>query len=120
MSGFDLTPPLEATKILLNGLRGTRVWVAPSGPNIRQGRVYLLVEIFHRLFSASQAEIGSFSLRVIDLPSAEAHPGGKLELDVIRLFGAGSKELKAIGRVQKEGVGIRLIRRQNCLESVQL
>lgn len=91
-----------------------------KSPHSRNPQVALLVEIFHRLLSASQAEIGSFSLQVIGLPSAEAHPSRKLELDVVRLFGAGSKELKAIGRVKKEGVGIRFIRCQNCLESVQL
>lgn len=80
----------------------------------------LLVEIFHRLLSVRQAEIWDFSLQVICLPSAEAHPSGKLQLDIVGLFGAGSKELKAIGRIEKEGVGIRSIRCQNCLESVQL
>lgn len=72
------------------------------------------------MFSASQAKIWSLSLQVIDLPSAEAHPGRKLELDVVGLFGTRSKEMKAIGRIKKEGVGIGLIVCQNCLESIQL
>jgi len=81
---------------------------------------YSLVEILHRLLSVSQAEIQRFSLQVVCFPSAEAHPGRKLQLDIVGLFGASSKELKTIGRIEKEGVGIRLIGCQNGLESVQL
>lgn len=117
-------PYLETTKILLNGLMTTWVWGAPEGPSIPTGKGlalgHLLVEIFHRLFSASQAKVRSLCLQVIDLPSAEAHPGWKLELHIVGLFGARSKEMKAIDRVKKEGIGIGLIVCQNCLESIQL
>lgn len=91
-------------------------WVTQAHPQAH----YLLVEILHRLLGVSQAEIQCFSLQVVRFPSAEAHPSGKLQLDIVGLFGAGSKELKAIGRVEKEGVGIRFIGCQNSLESVQL
>lgn len=72
------------------------------------------------LLAVGQAVEEPVPLRVIAVPSAEAHPGRQLQLDVVGLLGPRPQELEAAIRVEEDDIGILIIVGYDCLEGVEL
>lgn len=73
-----------------------------------------------RLLGTGHAVEEPLSPPVIAVPSAEAHPGRQLQLDVVGLLGPRTQELEAALGVEEDGVGVILVVGDGCLEGVEL